>query len=73
MKKKKLAELESRFSPLEAAERAGCSYRTIMNHVHAGNLRAVRRKGSRLYEILERDHVAWMDGEPVPGTDQKGG
>jgi len=65
-KKRKLAEIEKRFTPQEAALKAGCSYRTVMNAIRAGNLRALPRwKGSRLKVILERDLVAWIEGGPV--------
>ena len=61
------------YTPGDAAIASSRSYRTIMNHVHGLTLKATKRPGSRLYDILGADLIAWIEGEPVGEQKQAGG
>ena len=52
-------------SPHQIAKMAGCSYATVLNHINAGKLQALRMGGN--YAVHVQDAVRWVElgGEEV--------
>lgn len=56
-----MSESNKKLSPSEAAEIAGVSYTTILNHINRGNLPATKRLHE--WQILRSDLYDWMESQ----------